>query len=44
MLGKVKRMESSYNNKSTVATSPLLSRVKLLYYMIFASAYGTAGW
>ena len=43
MLGRVARMEFSYNNKSAVARSKSLSQLKLLYYKLFAYIYGKAG-
>ncbi|XP_067941776.1 GDP-Man:Man(3)GlcNAc(2)-PP-Dol alpha-1,2-mannosyltransferase-like [Watersipora subatra] len=43
MLQKVERRESSYNNQSAVARSSTLSRLKLLYYKLFAFCYGRAG-
>ena len=43
MLGLVERREQSYNNNPIISRSPLLSRVKLLYYRLFAVAYGAVG-
>ncbi|XP_028402331.1 GDP-Man:Man(3)GlcNAc(2)-PP-Dol alpha-1,2-mannosyltransferase-like [Dendronephthya gigantea] len=43
MLSKVSDRQATYNNASFITRSPLLSRVKLLYYQLFAYTYGLAG-
>ena len=35
--------ESSHNNDESVSRNPVLSRVKILYYKLFAWAYGVVG-
>lgn len=43
MLQRVTRREATYNNDTSVAGSPLKSLVKVIYYHIFAAAYGAVG-
>jgi hypothetical protein len=43
MLGLVERREQSYNNNPIISRSPLLSGIKLVYYRLFAVAYGAVG-
>lgn len=43
MLNKVRDKRPSYNNKTAIAESRVLSYGKLLYYKIFAFFYGLAG-
>ncbi|EDQ87667.1 uncharacterized protein MONBRDRAFT_27085 [Monosiga brevicollis MX1] len=43
MLSKVRDRRADFNNDVTVGRSQLLTQVKLLYYNIFALAYGLAG-
>lgn len=43
MLSAVSSRVESHNNPSEVAASPVLSTGKLLYYRLFALAYGIVG-
>uniref|UniRef100_A0A7S4MFI8 GDP-Man:Man(3)GlcNAc(2)-PP-Dol alpha-1,2-mannosyltransferase n=1 Tax=Vannella robusta TaxID=1487602 RepID=A0A7S4MFI8_9EUKA len=43
MLSKVQTGTKSYNNKGSIAKSPLLRFGKVLYYRLFAFVYGIAG-
>jgi len=43
MLARVHSGTRAYNNRGRVAASPFMSRVKLLYYRVFAWCYGLAG-
>ena len=43
MLGMVASGKGSYNNTSAIAGSPTLTRLKLLYYKLFAVVYGFVG-
>mmetsp|Transcript_5288 Transcript_5288/g.8606 ORF Transcript_5288/g.8606 Transcript_5288/m.8606 type:complete len:423 (+) Transcript_5288:929-2197(+) len=43
MLNRVREQRPSYNNAAGIASSVAVSRVKLLYYRLFAYAYGWAG-
>ena len=43
MLHAVSSSSASFNNRSSIASSPLLTRGKLLYYRLFALAYGRCG-
>jgi len=43
MLDRVQRRQTDYNNSARVSNSITLSRMKLLYYRLFAWAYGVAG-
>ena len=43
MLEQVSQRKASYNNASVISRSPFLSYVKLWYYRLFASMYGSAG-
>ncbi|EIE21183.1 glycosyl transferase [Coccomyxa subellipsoidea C-169] len=43
MLQRVTSRQATYNNDVAVAGSPLMSLVKVVYYYIFAAAYGAVG-
>ena len=43
MLDRVERRHTDYNNCARVSNSAVLSRLKLMYYRMFAWAYGVAG-
>ncbi len=43
MLDRVSRRTGIYNNRAFISRSPVLSWFKLLYYRLFAYAYGVAG-
>ena len=43
MLNAVAERQAAFNNASTIASSPLLTALKLGYYRAFAAAYGCAG-
>lgn len=43
MLDKVAQRRGAHNNAAFIARSSLLSRAKLVYYRLFAWAYGVAG-
>ena len=43
MLQRVSKRTGIYNNPSFVSRSPILSSLKLIYYKLFAYAYGIAG-
>ena len=43
MLERVSSRTESYNNKSFISRSPILSNGKLLYYKLFAYLYGMMG-
>jgi len=43
MLATVSSNVVSFNNSAVIASSPLLTRVKVAYYRAFARAYGAAG-
>jgi len=43
MLSMVSSSTSSFNNRPFIARSPLLTRIKLLYYRLFAMMYGFSG-
>jgi len=43
MLQLVADRRPTYNNRDTVARNPMLTRIKLIYYKIFAWIYGLAG-
>ena len=43
MLQRVSSRRAAFNNDASVAASPLRSAVKLLYYYLFAAAYGAVG-
>jgi alpha-1,2-mannosyltransferase len=44
MLQKVREQRPSYNNTGRIASSITVSSLKLVYYKLFARAYGCAGW
>ncbi|KAJ9055977.1 asparagine-linked glycosylation protein, variant 3 [Entomophthora muscae] len=43
MLASVKSRDTAVNNSGVVASSPLLSQLKICYYRIFAVLYGAVG-
>lgn len=43
MLSKVSDRRATYNNASFISRSRVLSTIKLIYYRLFARAYGMAG-
>ena len=43
MLQRVVSRRAAFNNDASVAASPLRSAVKLVYYYLFAAAYGAVG-
>jgi alpha-1,2-mannosyltransferase len=43
MIARVKSRANMYNNAGAVARSGALSRLKVLYYRVFALAYGVCG-
>ena len=43
MLELVEQRKTSFNNRAVISKSLLLSRAKLLYYRLLATAYGAAG-
>lgn len=43
MLQKVREQRPSYNNTSLITSSVSVSQIKLLYYQLFAWAYGRVG-
>jgi len=43
MLARVKSRTQTYNNRGMVARSPLVSRLKVLYYRLFSLLYGWCG-
>ncbi|CAI4231148.1 unnamed protein product [Auanema sp. JU1783] len=43
MIDLVERRQESYNNSELIVRSSILSKLKLLYYKIFALVYGLAG-
>ena len=43
MLERVGKRQAAFNNSSSVASSSLASRIKLIYYQIFAFVYGLCG-
>ncbi len=43
MLNLVASRRTSYNNQSLVARNWIFSRLKLIYYVIFAKLYGLVG-
>jgi alpha-1,2-mannosyltransferase len=43
MLSLVERRESTYNNRAFISKSRLMTALKLVYYRLFALAYGMAG-
>lgn len=43
MLQRVTSRQAAFNNDASVAGSPIKSAVKLLYYYLFAAAYGAVG-
>lgn len=43
MLSRVRDQRPSHNNSSWISSSVAVSRVKLLYYRVFAALYGGVG-
>ncbi|XP_060089237.1 GDP-Man:Man(3)GlcNAc(2)-PP-Dol alpha-1,2-mannosyltransferase [Heteronotia binoei] len=43
MLSVVKNQNARFNNATIIAKNPLLSKLKLVYYYLFAFAYGLVG-
>nr|XP_005007108.1 GDP-Man:Man(3)GlcNAc(2)-PP-Dol alpha-1,2-mannosyltransferase isoform X2 [Cavia porcellus] len=43
MLSVVKNQTAAFNNASFITRNPFLSKVKLIYYYLFASIYGLVG-
>ncbi len=43
MLSKVQNRLADFNNSSAIAKSPILSKLKLIYYTLFAYIYGWMG-